>query len=451
MQHAFYSNLAITKLRLWMGLGALLSMVWATSLIAAIPQSEESVPETKNRNTPDLLPPRIPRGMTEAKYEFQWSTHRALGKCSDGVDCTWEQTFGGPLEDKVHGVVSLADGDFVVTGHTRSHGGRSYDGFIARLAPDGTRRWHKILGGADADLLYGVVEVPGGFVVAGHTKSVGAGDSDAWVTKVSADGEVMWSNAYGGEGKDRARGLAALSDGSIAAAGFSSSSGAQGRDFWVFKVDATGRLVWEQIIGGAKNDEAFAIEALRNDDVVVAGYSNSGPVAGHAQWIAKFVSDGNLEWQNSYGNGWFSVATAIAQTTDNRFCIVGLDQRQAGERANLSFRHVGAGGELIDTRVIGGPRRDSGWGVTAGDQGACTVLGSNQSAGAGSSDGWLLQFTNNSDIVWERTFGEKLWDKPTAIARTLSGGYVVAGYTTSKGAGYEDAWLVRLNANGKFE
>ena len=56
----------------------------------------------------------------------------------------------------------------------------------------------------------------------------------------------------------------------------------------------------------------------------------------------------------------------------------------------------------------------------------------------------------NGRCTWERTYGGKLWDRPTAVASIPGGGIFLLGSTTSRGSGYEDFWLLRLDARGRF-
>jgi hypothetical protein len=72
------------------------------------------------------------------------------------------------------------------------------------------------------------------------------------------------------------------------------------------------------------------------------------------------------------------------------------------------------------------------------------------SHGAGSADAWVLCLNDSGDILWQRVYGGKLWDRPTSAALTLDGGLAIAGYTTTTGAGYEDFWILRVDARGLF-
>ena len=53
-------------------------------------------------------------------------------------------------------------------------------------------------------------------------------------------------------------------------------------------------------------------------------------------------------------------------------------------------------------------------------------------------------------IRWERVFGGGLWDRAMAIQAVPGGGFVLAGTTTTQGFGYEDVWVLRVDANGRL-
>src|SRR3989304_2454080 len=83
--------------------------------------------------------------------------------------------------------------------------------FTSRNAGATTTTWAKTYGGAGSDIAYsGTPTSDGGYVVAGRTSSFGAGSSDAWVFKLDATGAIIWQKTYGGPASGRAwSGLAA--------------------------------------------------------------------------------------------------------------------------------------------------------------------------------------------------------------------------------------------------
>ena len=53
-------------------------------------------------------------------------------------------------------------------------------------------------------------------------------------------------------------------------------------------------------------------------------------------------------------------------------------------------------------------------------------------------------------ITWDKTFGGSDLDVAYSIVQTSDGGYIVAGYTWSKGAGKTDALVIKLDKNGNL-
>ena len=108
---------------------------------------------------------------------------------------------------------------------------------MLRLGPDGRPLWDQAFGGPGEDEASAVAALPdGGLAVAGYTASKGAGELDAWVLRLAADGRLLWDRTLGGEGRDRAQDAAALPDGDLAVAGSTASKGAGDLDGWVLRL-----------------------------------------------------------------------------------------------------------------------------------------------------------------------------------------------------------------------
>jgi len=58
---------------------------------------------------------------------------------------------------------------------------------------------------------------------------------------------------------------------------------------------------------------------------------------------------------------------------------------------------------------------------------------------------------NQSKIItWEKTFGGSSIDWASSLIQTTDGGYAVAGYTLSYGAGSSDFWIIKLDEMGNL-
>jgi len=60
----------------------------------------------------------------------------------------------------------------------------------------------------------------------------------------------------------------------------------------------------------------------------------------------------------------------------------------------------------------------------------------------------LIGSVGASSEMWSQTYGGTSSDSADAMVQTSDGGYALACYTTSFGAGLEDFWLVKTDANG---
>ena len=73
----------------------------------------------------------------------------------------------------------------------------------------------------------------GGCVVAGHTKSHGAGGDDFWLLRVSDSGDTLWTRTLGGGDHDWARSVSQCSDGGYIVAGDTYSYTEGEYDIWL--------------------------------------------------------------------------------------------------------------------------------------------------------------------------------------------------------------------------
>ncbi len=76
----------------------------------------------------------------------------------------------------------------------------------------------------------------------------------------------------------------------------------------------------------------------------------------------------------------------------------------------------------------------------------------------GGSDLYVVKVNSiNGEILWQSLYGGSKEDYATSVSATSDGGCILGGYTNSNdgditGAkGYEDAWILKLDADGEVE
>ena len=375
----------------------------------------------------------------------------AAADCPGG-GCTWARTYGGPLADKARGAAFTPEGGIVVAGKTRSHGGWRAAGWTARLDAAGETRWTRTIGGGRAmDGFKRALPLgDGGTRLIGQTRSQGAGESDGWLLDLNAQGNTERVRVFGGPANDRFVDAAMLADGGTLAVGFTASEGAGDRDIWVVRTDTQGRAVWQRTFGGPLDDGAYGV-AVEEGRAVVVGYTRTGGEAGYDVWAARLdLADGTPAWTRTLNRSGMDAATSVTFAADGGVLVAASTEGGGFGRDDIWLIRLTGDGATDWTRTLGGPMGDTPWSLAALADGGVVVAASTQSRGAGSADAWLLNLDRDGAVRWQRTYGGELWDWPGQIAVRPDGGLLMAGYTTSLGAGYEDVWVLRLDAEGRL-
>jgi hypothetical protein len=99
-------------------------------------------------------------------------------------------------------------------------------------------------------------------------------------------------------------------------------------------------------------------------------------------------------------------------------------------------------------KTIGGSNWDIARSIIQSSDGGYVVAGFTQSFGAGGADFYVVKLDSSGNIVWTKTIGGSNWDVAYSIIQSSDGGYIVAGLTYSFGAGDSDIYLVKLDSSG---
>jgi hypothetical protein len=317
--------------------------------------------------------------------------------------------------------------------------------------PAAAVEWAKSIGGAGPDEARAVVTTAdGGYVVAGATRSFGAGGSDAWVVRLDAAGNIVWQRTFGAAGDDRAQSVQATSDHGFIVAGWQTVNGA--RLPWVMKLDDGGNVLWQRVVSETP-EEATSVQQTHDGGYVVAGHVLPfvvGPVPKrYPAWVRKLDAGGNVLWQKSYGGSEWERAQSIQTTADGGYVASGDTATLGGGWFGAWVFKLDAEGNVGWSRNYGGARTEEASAVQPTPDGGYVTAGRTQSYGVGGYDAWVLKLDATGGIAWQRTFGGAGDDAAQSVELTADGGYLVAGSTASFGAGGLDAWVLKLDATGR--
>ena len=361
----------------------------------------------------------------------------------------WNKTYGGTNDDHASALVQTSDGGYALAGYTNSFGAGGYDFWLVKTDASGTMQWNITYGGTNEDLALALVQTSGGgYALAGSTRSFGVSNADAWLVKTDEFGNMQWNKTYGGANYEFFDTIVQTGDGGYALAGCTTSFGAGGYDFWLVKTDASGTMQWNITYGGTNGDIAFALVQTSGGGYALAGYTNSFGAGGYDFWLVKTDASGNAQWNKTYGGTSDDSATSVVQTADGGYALAGSTSSFGAGGYDFWLVKTDASGNAQWNKTYGGTSDDMAFAFVQTSDGGYALAGYTKSFGAGSHDFWLVKTDSAGNAQWNKTYGGTSMDYATALVKTVDGGYALAGYTTSFGVGPNDFWLVKTDASG---
>jgi len=332
---------------------------------------------------------------------------RVLKLNSDG-SISWDKTYGGSARERyVFCLQQTIDGGSIVAGLTDSFGSAIDDIWVLKLDSEGVVEWQKTFGASNNfERIHSLVQTrDDGYILAGHTRSFGAGDDDIWILKLDSEGTVLWQKTYGTSGRENAPYIQQTQDGGYIVGANARSFGASTHDAWLFKLypddheAGPGVVEWQKTYGGSGNDHVRFVDITSDGGYIVTGPTDSFGAGGYDTWVFKLTPDGDIVWQKTYGGGgYYDYGRSIQETSDHNYIMVGFTE----------------------------------------------------SFGAGGRDIVVLKLNSTGMVIWQKTYGGSGLEEARSIGETSDGGYIVAGETESFGAGGKDIWVLKLDGNGEI-
>ena len=299
--------------------------------------------------------------------------------------------------------------------------------------------WDKAYGGSSSEGLNQIVPIPGGgYLLAGNSSSNISGEKsensrgefDYWVVKIDQSGNKVWDRTFGGSAADNVRSAIFTPDNGFLLIGSSRSntSGEKSQnsngewDIWIIKLDSNGNLQWDKTFGGSEFDLGVGAVNISGGGYMIAAYSNSDISGDKSEnnigdgdfWILKLDSSGNKIWDKTIGGTGGDNAEDIIAAGDGNYIVGG-----------------------ISGSPISGDKSDSNRGFR---------------------DYWIVKIDGNGNKIWDKTFGGDGQDDLSAMIPANDGGFILGGDSASnisgeksegnKGLGTLDYWILKIDASG---
>lgn len=381
-----------------------------------------------------------------------------------------EAGFGGEALD----IQPTADGGYIIAGFAASEpyaGDYTYDSnffgsfdiLLTKTDGDGNVQWSNTYGGDDYDLGESVQQTPdGGYVVTGLSEAGSGRDAYSRLVLIKTDstGNELWQAFYGADVGAAGHGLCVLNDGSVAVAGMTATGYSDFGEAILVKFDAEGNFLWDTVVSEAAFSWANDVTTTQDGGFALAGSQSRilDRVFGNHTvdaFVVKTNGTGDKVWEATYGppqiRGYY-VGNAIVETRDRGLVLAGT----AGVEMLVAKMDLN-GNPAWEARRKGYPFARAHDVVEGADSSIVVAGVSYYEFIAGlrqCNDYYVVRYGPDGIERWAERYGDGENDTAYAVAPTADGNFVIAGGDrdpTYQIEGGGNVYLITTDAGGEAD
>ena len=342
----------------------------------------------------------------------------------------WERNYGGSGSDYGNSMVVLDDGSFIVAGSTRSFGAGASDVYLVKADSLGDTLWTKTYGGTSYDRANFISKIPdGGFIVIGYTSSFGMPGENIYLLRTDENGDTLWAQTYVG---DEGNCVQPTSDGGFILAG----NFTHYNEGVVIKIDSFGVVLWDFIygFGGWSQCELNAVVETFDGGYLACGSSEQSigiPEKDEDDSIGvvllKFNAEGDSLWSRYYYRYNEVTPISLILTPDSCFVLAGVHSNHMSHLGWYSgfYAKIDSIGNVLWGKEINSYVGESTFitGLSLIEDGGFGIVGIKEY-----SIPYLMKTNSFGDSLWTRTYETTSMKSPTSVSNTPDGGFLIAGH-----------------------
>ena len=360
-------------------------------------------------------------------------------------------TYGGLDGERANSLVVTSDGGFALAGHTKTLGAGLSDFWLVKTDKQGNMEWNQNYGGEERDIAHSLIETSdGGYALIGKILyySNVSRRSNIWLVKTDSLGVMEWSQTYGGEFSDDVSSLVEASDGGYVFAGATQFSGSGNGYAWLVKTDSLGVMEWNQTYGGLDNDRVHSLIKTSDGGYALGLQRDMIETIPHMDTDVVLIetdSLGVMEWNQTYGGAERDMVSSLVEVSDGGFALAATTYSFGVGGGDFWLVKTDSLGVMEWNQTYGGIEDNDVRSLVEVSDGGYVLAGMRDESDYGNDDFWLIKTDGSGNLNWSRSYGGSDIDRANSLVEISDGDFVIAGYTRSFGAGDDDVFLVRTN------
>lgn len=190
-----------------------------------------------------------------------------LIKIDTSGNTIWENSYDFGSSEIGESISLLDPSNIFVAGNTTSGSANNmFNGFLLQIDSSGLMNLQKTFGGSQQDNIYDFKILPdGGSLLVGSSNSYSVGNSDAWIVRLNALGDTLWTTTVGGPFSEASYSLFIDDPSKIWICGKTNLGAPYLDQGWLFEIDSAGILLNTINFGGVKNESLYGLTILNRN------------------------------------------------------------------------------------------------------------------------------------------------------------------------------------------
>lgn len=243
--------------------------------------------------------------------------------------------------------------------------------------------------------------------------------------------DTVYIHTFGGIQNDGCKQVQPTPDGGYIMIGTTNSFGAGNTSFYAIKTDSLCNFKWSKCYGGAFNQGGYSVATTLDRGYVFVGFTNSYGAGGYDVFLVKTDSDGNQQWQKTYGGSNWDFGYSIQQLPDSGYIICGLTYSYGSINGSMYVIRTDKLGDTLWTKAIGDSAYTVGNALTVWEDSLYIIAGATTSYHTGDTNAILVEINDKGTTKWTRVYGDSTNKTFNSISITPDKGFVMYGRTDS--------------------
>ncbi|MGE5556954.1 MAG: hypothetical protein ACM3QV_00320 [Caulobacteraceae bacterium] len=258
--------------------------------------------------------------------------------------------------------------------------------------------------------------------------------------------DMAWNRTYDGDYYDYGSFVQQTGDGGYIITGGVSPVYKGDRNVLLIKTDSEGNPEWQKSFGGDSFDYGYFVQCIDDVGYIIAGTTDSYGNGSGDVFLVRTDADGNMQWNRTYGGDRMDEGISLVQSGDGGYIVAGFTESFGNRGRDIYLVRTDVAGNTMWERTYGTSRNESAISIQPATDGGYIISGYAEDED-GKAKACLMKIDDRGDVRWEKQYDSPYDSYAYSVQQTGDGGFVVSGYTYIR-PGISDMLLIRTDADG---